>query len=222
MVYRLNRTLLYGAAIVMLFATGFWSGVFRRRVLGPVLLLAMLLVTFIPSGIEFYELVSVSIMVLLIGMNILSIVLAMFKNTDDEEKSFVFGVGVTLILTLLIHTLPAIIIPEVIMDRSTPGITPPLCMFWFLVTNSIIKEMSRIRVREKKEAEKMMMQQEHVFKNMGEGFFRVGREGLISNVLTDVCSKIFGRDITGEKLTELLSIEEDTEFLEELMLNFFQ
>lgn len=92
MVYRLNRTLLYGAAIVMLFfATGFfWSGVFRRRVLGPVLLLAMLLVTFIPSGIEFYELVSVSIMVLLIGMNILSIVLAMFKNTDDEEKSFCF------------------------------------------------------------------------------------------------------------------------------------
>lgn len=218
--YRLNRALIYGAAVSMTTATGFWVGRIRRYIVGPLLLILVIAVTFLPINIVMYENIAIVLIAIFMGLNAISIVEKFIKSSTHEEKVLALNVAVTIVLSALIHYFPSIIFDEIILDRTAPGITP-LCMFWFLVMFSITKEIKVMRKKEKKESEKLQMQQEHIFKNMGEGFFRVDRLGVIESVLTDVCNKIFGRDISGERVSTILAVDDDAEFYEELLTNFF-
>lgn len=217
---RINKLILFSAGLSMTFTTGLWHRAIVKKTVAPVIGVLVTLLTLLPLPLVTYVQLSMSFMGMLILLNLISALVVIYTSDDEKDKSFAFNVILTIVLTLVIHFGPAVLLEHVIMERVAVGIAP-LCMFWFLVTYSMTKELIFIRKREQKEADIMKLQQEHVFKNMGEGFFRVNKDGIIVNVLTGVCNKIFGRNITGENLTELLVTEEEHEFLGELIVNFF-
>lgn len=219
--YKLNKFLILGAAFSLSMATGFWKYSISRRFFGPLLFSASIGVILMTPQLIVYEWVMRLIMVFYIGMNMTSLYFVIRKSQHDKEVQLAKSILMTILLSLVIRFLPSFIYENIVLDLSSIGIVP-LCMFWFLVTYSMIKEMLVARTRELLEADKLKMQQVHVFNNMGEGFFRVGQDGKVVQVLTQVCNDIFGKDILGLGLSELLGTEdEDIEFLDELLSNFF-
>ncbi len=220
--YKMKRLLIFAAALCMLFATGFFKRRLHIKLFGPLIALSIVGITFLTRTVTGYEYSAVGIMGVMIGLNVYSVIL-LTKSTEDEKlRNYALGICTTIVMTVIVHYLPSFIVSRRDLSITTIGIAP-LCMFWFFLSYMIVTELLEARRRETKEAEVLKLQQEHVFNNMGEGFFRVDQNGIIINVLTQVCNTIFGRDIKGVELGELIcETDEDKEFLTELLGNYFK
>ncbi len=221
MAFRMNRTYVFLAGFSILWATKFFEGKVKRYVLAPCLITAIIGITFLTENIHTYNNYAAYLKFILIGTVIFSILQLMNSQHTIKIKKFGVNVAATVILSIIIQQLPSRINPEVVLEKNFIGIVP-LCMFWFLVTYSILKEIMIIYKNEKKEAQALKSQQEHVYKNMGEGFFKVGPSGIVEDVLTQVCNSIFGKNIKGEDLAELIGIREEEGFIKELLEDLFK
>jgi signal transduction histidine kinase/CheY-specific phosphatase CheX/DNA-binding ferritin-like protein (Dps family) len=221
MAYKMSRIYVFLAAFSIIWATKFFETKAKRYFVAPNLLLAMIWVTFSTNDIHLYNKYAEYLMLILIGIIILSIIQLMNSQHTQKMKKFGVNVAATIILSIFIRQLPSLINPDVILERSLVGIVP-LCMFWFLVTYSILKELTIIYNNEKKVAKALKNQQEHVYKNMGEGFFKVGPSGIVEDVLTQVCNSIFGKSIKGTHLTDLIGMREEEGFVTELLDDLFK
>ncbi|PKM57505.1 MAG: hypothetical protein CVU98_05725 [Firmicutes bacterium HGW-Firmicutes-3] len=221
MAYRMNRIYVFLAAFSIIGATKFFETKIRRYFVAPFLILVIIGVTFSTNNIHIYNKYADYLIFMLVGIIILSIIQLMNSQHTQKMKKFGVNVAVTIILSIVIRQLPTLINPDVILEKNSVGIVP-LCMFWFLVTYSILKELTIIYKNEKKEANALKSQQEHVYKNMGEGFFKVGPNGIVEEVLTQVCNSIFGKSIKGIHLIELIGMNEEEGFIAELLENLFK
>ncbi|PKM56273.1 MAG: hypothetical protein CVV00_00435 [Firmicutes bacterium HGW-Firmicutes-5] len=221
MAFRMNRTYIFLAAFSIIGATKFFNTKAKRYFVAPSIILAVMGVTFLIKDVHTYNKYAEYLILVLIGSIILSIIQLLYSHHTFKMKRFGINVAATIILSIVIRQLPSVINPEVVLERNLIGIVP-LCMFWFLVTYSILKEITVIYKNEKKEAQALKSQQEHVYKNMGEGFFKVGSSGVVEDVLTQVCNSIFGKNIKGEDLAELIGIREEEGFIKELLEDLFK
>ena len=219
--YKINSVYVFFAGLSIIGATKFFEGKVKRYIVAPFLLLAVVGITVSTMDIHTYNKYAEYLIIMIIGILILSIFQLMKSQYILKMKVFGINVAMTVVLSIMIRRLPSLINPDVVLEKNLVGIVP-LCMFWFLVTYSILKELTIIYKSEKKEAITLKIQQEHVYKNMGEGFFKVGPSGLVEEVLTQVCNSIFGKNIKGLEISELIGMREEDGFIMELLEDLFK
>jgi len=99
----------------------------------------------------------------------------------------------------------------------------PISIASYAILKTIFKEFLTIQVNSELEHKKLVSLNTNIYEYVSEGVFSITQNLLVNELYTKVCHKIFGKDLSGENVADLLyDAETDPAFIRRLLTDYFE
>lgn len=160
---------------------------------------------------------------------LIAIIIAfIYVNYPQSEKNYKNRLALFMIIAFLVFgqlimniNLFNNYIPNSITDISLKMI--PIAISTYLLIRTVFVQFFAIQKASEQEHEKLVSLNTNIYEYVSEGVFSITENLLVSELYTKVCLKIFGRDLSGTSVSELLC-DQDTppELINRLLNDFFE